>query len=86
VLNKLDSRLEHLENRVRSNVDMGVKARLESIERKTSEKFTQSVDTHVRGVANGWRIPFVILLCVLLGVMGAAYKQYASLKKATRMY
>lgn len=86
VLNKLDQRLNHLESRVRNNVDMGVRARLEVIEKKTSEKFSNDVQTHAAGVANSWRMPFIVLFLVLVTVMSAAYKQYNSLKRATRMY
>lgn len=83
VLEKLDSRLAQLERRVHGNVHQVVGSRLESLHASVHDSFKTSLEKRVDGAKYSWRLPFLLLVALLLGVMFMAYRQYNDIKKAS---
>ena len=81
VLTKLDTQLSELESRVRATVDTSIGEKLDRIENTIGVQFEEGINAQVGKVSGKWKMPFVILLVLLAGVMIAAQRQYAQLKR-----
>jgi len=85
VVDKMNDRLDQLENKVKTNIELAVGQKLEYIGMSIGTRFEDGIEEHILKTYGDWKAPFFFLVILISGIMLFAFKQYKTIKR-THMY